>query len=311
MTGPVRLDLEVTTRCKYKCGICSVRAQDNTDPYNELTLENIQNLVQEFSDLGGREISITGGEPLERGLDFIIKLISFCKNLGLYVRMYTAGYRFSDLEDVISLRNAGLDCAYVSLEGSREIDEAYKGVKGSYEAAIRAIKMFMEVGVNVAIHFTPIKLNFRELPYVVEVAKRLHVKKIRIMAYVQQGRGWDNRFIYSLNNKEKEIFNLVLRDLLATEQGINLQFSGFFGMEATGNPYCVLEKKRFVITSDRLIIPSFAHRLYQDSHVPNKNFILGEIGKTNLEKIWSSSSMSTEHEAQVGCGSCFACRKDA
>ena len=41
--------------------------------------------MQEFSKLGGKEISITGGEPLERGLDFITKLIRFCKDLGLYV----------------------------------------------------------------------------------------------------------------------------------------------------------------------------------------------------------------------------------
>src|SRR5207245_8748243 len=122
LNKPIRLDLEITRKCRYKCGICSVRAREDINE-KEVSLEELQQKVKEFHDIGGKEISITGGEPSERGLDFLFNLISFCKKLGLHVRMYSVGYGFQDLESVTVLKKAGLDSVYLSLEGRKEVDE--------------------------------------------------------------------------------------------------------------------------------------------------------------------------------------------
>jgi MoaA/NifB/PqqE/SkfB family radical SAM enzyme len=304
MDIPIRLDLEITRRCKYKCGICSVRAQENVN-YEEISLDELRSKIKEFWELGGKEISITGGEPLERGLEFLSNLIRFSKNLDLHVRMYTVGYGIQNLESARVLGDAGLDAAYVSLEGNKEVDETYKGVKGSYDVAIKAIGFLRSVGINVVIHFTPTKLNYTYFPEVVKMADYLGVKKIRVMAYVEQGRGWDNRTIYTMNDEDNRIFNRILRTI-RTEYDIELQFSGVFAVKAAGESSCMLGKRRFVITSDGFLIPSFAVRMHEKELVPDMRFNLGKTKEVSLGKMWSSLMVE---KGNNGCGLCSACSK--
>lgn len=305
MNSPIRLDLEITRKCRYRCGICSVRASEGINE-EEASLDELQQKVKEFYNIGGKEVSITGGEPSERGLDFLFNLISFCKKLGLHVRMYSVGYGFQDLESVNILKKAGLDSVYLSLEGRKEADEAYKGIKGSYDVAIRAVDLFLKTGIEVIIHYTPTKLNFKDFPHVVKTAKQLGVKKIRMMAYVQQGRGWDNRLSRALDDEENHHFNCIVDDILKTEKDVQLQFSGVFDINSAGIPSCMTEKRRFVITADGLLIPSFAVRMWKNTDYPDRKFILGDMHTVSLEKAWNSSLLVSARE-NCNCGLCDAC----
>lgn len=301
---PNRLDLEITRQCKYKCGVCSVRAQSKINE-NEISLIELQNQATEFYKLGGKEVSITGGEPSERGMDFLCALIKHCKFLCLKVRMYSVGYGFQNAENVQALKNVGLDDVIVTLVGPKEIDEQYKGVKGSFDVAVNAIQLFRKCGIEVVIHFTPTKLTYAQLPFVIDIADRLGVEKIRVMAFVPQGRGWDNREIFEMNDLEKKDFNEILHHI-KSKSNVDLQFSGDFESNEAGSSSCMVAKNRFVITSDGTLIPSFAVRMYKKTNSPPIEFNLGSIQTTSLFEAWTSPLL-LQSRNKCQCGLCTTC----
>jgi len=300
--GPKRLDIEITRKCKFNCAVCSVRASNHiTEP--EVTLDSLQNKILEFSELGGTEISITGGEPSERGIPFLVELVKFSKNLNMNVRMYCVGYGFQKTDDVELLKQAGLDYVIITLAGPQKIDEQFKGVKGSYEIALKAIELFRKNHIEVIIHFTPTKLTYRHLPHVIDTAYELGVEKIRIMSFVPQGRGWDNRHLFDMNESEKQEFSQIIQNV---KQTLDLQFSGSFDMDETGDDSCLVAKNRFVITSDGFLIPSFALRMDKEKSTPNPAICLGNVNDTSLKSAWTSKLL-LDARTQSHCSSCPSC----
>ena len=300
---PTRLDIEITRKCKFNCDVCSVRATNNvTEP--EVTLDSLKNKVLEFSKLGGTEISITGGEPSERGIDFLVELVEFSKNLKMNVRMYCVGYGFQKSSDVALLKQAGLDSVIITLAGPQEIDEQYKGARGSFKIALDAIELFRKNQIQVIVHFTPTKLTYKHLPFVIDTAYQFGVEKIRVMSFVPQGRGWDNRHLFEMNQNEKQEFSKIIRDV-EQKYDLDLQFSGSFGMDETGQDSCLVAKNRFVITSDGLLIPSFAMRMDKEKDTPNPAVCMGSVDDS-LEIIWKSSLLSKARNS-CSCSVCPAC----
>ena len=311
MQIPLRLDLEITRKCKYKCHVCSVRATD--EEYVEVSLEDFKNKIHEFWLLGGAEISITGGEPTERGIDFLADLISYSSALNLKVRMYTVGYGIQNQKQVEILAKSGLNTAIVSLEGDKSVDELYKGISGSYEVAIRAIQLFRSEDIEVIIHFTPTRINYEYFSHVVEIAKLYDVAGIRVMPFVAQGRGWDNRQFLNLDEDELNHFVDSLKDLREKNKDIIFQISGFFdkGIKIAGHSEtCALNKKRLVVTSDGFLIPSLALRMYKENSVPRSDFNLGKIEEKSIIDAWDSFIMTYSRNSSSGCGICPPCAKD-
>lgn len=300
-----RLDIEITRKCKFKCGVCSVRASPNVD-YDEISMDILKTRILEFSKMGGHEVSITGGEPSERGIDFLAELIEFAKNLNLKVRMYCVGYGFQKSEDVSKLKEAGLNSVIITLAGPKEIDEQFKGVKGSHEIAIKAIELFRKNKIEVIVHFTPTKLTYSHLPHVIDTSYQLGIEKIRIMSFVPQGRGWDNRHLFEMNHVEKSEFEKILEHAKQTHN-LDLQFSGVFGMDEIGKDSCLIAKNRFVITSDGLLIPSFALRMDKEKAIPDSAICLGEVKKVTLEDAWKSKLLLDARQDSK-CTVCTSCK---
>jgi len=308
MQIPLRLDLEITRKCKYNCHVCSVRASD--DEYIEVSLEHFKNKIHEFWLLGGSEISITGGEPTERGIEFLADLISYASALNLKIRMYTVGYGIQNQKQVNVLARSGLNTAIVSLEGTKSIDELYKGVNGSYEVAIRAIKLFRSANIDVILHFTPTRINYMYLDHVVEIAKLYNAVGIRVMPFVEQGRGWDNRQYLALDKEDLAYFVESLEELREMNKEVIFQISGFFskGVEIAGHSdTCALNKNRLVVTSDGFLIPSLALRMDEEKSTPKPDFNLGKIEDKSINDAWDSSIMTLSRNSGLGCGMCPPC----
>lgn len=298
-----RLDIEITRKCKFNCGVCSVRASPNIAD-DEISLDILKQKILEFYNLGGKEISITGGEPSERGIPFLAELIQYSKNLNLKVRMYCVGYGFQNIKDIEILKKSGLDSVIITLAGPTEIDEKFKGVKGSYQIALRAIELFRKSQIQVTIHFTPTKLTYKHFPHVIDTAYQFGVEKIRVMSFVPQGRGWDNRHLFEMSENEKNEFADILQKI-KEHTDIALQFSGHFGLDEVDDDSCLVAKNRFVITSDGLLIPSFVLRMDKEKSIPNPEVCLGDI-HDSLANIWESKLL-TKARKESSCSVCPSC----
>src|SRR6266550_3547208 len=79
--------LQLTNACPLRCAHCSTRGGV---PYSdELSTAEIVTLLSDFSDLGGRVLELSGGEPLVHPL--IVQIARVGRSLGLEVRLYSSG----------------------------------------------------------------------------------------------------------------------------------------------------------------------------------------------------------------------------
>ncbi len=193
---------------------------------------------------------------------------------------------FQKSNDVELLKQAGLDSVIITLAGPQEVDEQYKGAKGSFKIALNAIELFRKNKIQVIVHFTPTKLTYKHLSFVIDTAYQFGVEKIRVMSFVPQGRGWDNRHLFEMNELEKQEFSEIIHNV-KQRYDLDLQFSGSFGLDETGQDSCLVARNKFVITSDGLLIPSFAMRMDKEKDTPNPVVLMGVIDD-NLEDIWKT-----------------------
>lgn len=76
------LRLSVTNICNFKCQYCLPNGYNKEDKGSELSLIEIENLIEAFAELGVWKVRLTGGEPSTRSdLNDIAKLISSHKNI--------------------------------------------------------------------------------------------------------------------------------------------------------------------------------------------------------------------------------------
>ena len=86
-TIPV-VSLKITNECNLKCLHCS---SDSGLPLrNELTLEEIQNLIGELAQIGVKRVTLSGGEPTIRKDSWDI--LGYLDDADIQVSLFTNGF---------------------------------------------------------------------------------------------------------------------------------------------------------------------------------------------------------------------------
>ena len=192
---PEILTLMITEACNLSCPHCLLNCK-NLDAV-PVPKEIIINIIDEFSDLGGTSLLITGGEPLSHPSWYDI-LDHACNITHLSeVTLQTNGATVTggDIKKIKSLNPEKLKIQ-VSLDGaSPEINDLIRG-KGSFEASIKGIKLFVDAGMGkkVKIAFTEMKHNYDEIPEMLSLTDTLGVGQFTAGTLVKGSRakntGW-------------------------------------------------------------------------------------------------------------------------
>jgi len=104
--------------------------------------------------------------------------------------LFTTGHRLT-AKLARSLREAGLDCMMIGLESAdRSTHDATRGVSGSFDQAIAAIRLALEEGLYTAISTiaTHDKLASGHIEAMAELAARLGIHEFRILEPIPTGR---------------------------------------------------------------------------------------------------------------------------
>ncbi|MGQ9712283.1 MAG: radical SAM protein [Desulfotomaculales bacterium] len=125
--GPLVVTIELTNECNLKCRHCYASAGEKLD--NELSLDEIKQLLGEISQLGTMEVEFSGGEPLLR--PDLFEMIEYAEGLDFSVVLITNG-TLVDREVASTLGNLGLKHVQVSLDGLKENHNYLRG-DGTYE----------------------------------------------------------------------------------------------------------------------------------------------------------------------------------
>ena len=133
---PVAVIWEITLACNLKCMHCGSRA-GKARP-SELSTEECLDVVRQLARLRVREVCIIGGEAfLRRDWVDILRAIT---SYGMHASMQSGGLALNE-ERIRAAKEAGLRSCGISLDGSPELHDRLRGVKGSYEHAFRALRL--------------------------------------------------------------------------------------------------------------------------------------------------------------------------
>lgn len=142
--------------------------------------------------------------------------------MNIYIEYNNRQFRAISRMELEKLKYIGLDKIVFDFQGAER--ETYDFLMGSNhfdEVELSMIRASV-VGLDVDVHFVPMKCNYKELPDLIEILNIANIEKLSILNFVPQGRGKNNKDILMLTddemnefvalyNKWNEVFKGVIR----------------------------------------------------------------------------------------------------
>ena len=90
------------------------------------------------------------------------------------------------------------------------IDNELMGRKALNTYLMESLIRASSVGLNVDVHFIPMKPNYKQFPDIIECLKMAKIKNISILNFVPQGRGLENKQELMLSETELREFEKII-----------------------------------------------------------------------------------------------------
>lgn len=175
----------MTRRCNLKCVHCYAQAKD-IEFENELSTEEGKALIDDLASFGSPVILFSGGEPTVR--KDLPELAAYAREKGMRAVISTNG-TLIDRGLAKKLKDVGLSYVGVSLDGIRETNDKFRGMKGAFDAALRGLHNCQEEGIKVGLRFTINKQNVRDIPAIFDMLEEEKIPRICFYHLVYAGRG--------------------------------------------------------------------------------------------------------------------------
>ena len=218
MPAPFLIVWNMTNMCNLQCIHCYQRAGKPTP--DELTLKEKLNLIEQLDKAGVASIALSGGEPTIHPDYFtIVKEIS---KRGIHTGTATNGWLFANINYLKKAKESGLRYVEVSLDSSNpEKHDKFRGVKGSWEKAVKALENAVKLGMDHGMAVTITKLNYNEVKDLLDLAEDIHVKRVIFFNFVPTGRGKENIWL-DLDPVEREKFLRYIYSEMKKREGMQI-----------------------------------------------------------------------------------------
>ena len=176
---PLFCTLEITMRCNMRCIHCYVPLEqraNKADITEELSYQEVCDILDEIAEAGCLGIKFTGGEPLIRP-DFL-DIYKYAKSKGFLVVVYTNG-TLVDSTAITLFKEALPELVEMSLYGAtRETYEGITNCPGSFDRCIYGIRLLHEAGIRLLLKTPIFSHNAHEVPSLIKYANSLGVNII-------------------------------------------------------------------------------------------------------------------------------------
>jgi radical SAM protein with 4Fe4S-binding SPASM domain len=175
----------VGIHCNMSCPHCYAAATARPSPHDLDTNEGLR-LLDQMAQAGVRVLIASGGEPLLR--PDVFTLLAHAHAIGLAPQLSTNGVLI-DEEVAGRLAACGVGYVGVSLDGLREWNDAYRGLPGGFDRAVRGLRCARAAGMRTGVRITLTRRNVDQLDGVAGIALDCGAQRFYVSHLVDSGRG--------------------------------------------------------------------------------------------------------------------------
>ncbi|MBI5419432.1 MAG: GeoRSP system radical SAM/SPASM protein [Deltaproteobacteria bacterium] len=297
LSSPVTVNWGITARCNFVCSHCFSRL----DRSPELSGEEARRVVDILSRHAVMFLNYGTGEPLLR--EDLFPLTEYAVAKGMKVTMNSNG-SLVDGAAAERIRQAGFHSVGISIDSADpRTHDAFRRMTGSFEKAVRAARLLKEKGVPVSISSVVCKVNHRDFPELVSLAKDLGAHTIDLHNFKCSGVGGLNKEKLDLSPPEWKAFYEAAVPLQRAEKNIRIAFDdpilSLLGKEK--------EEGKLVAGS---VCGKLSLYIKPDGEMTPCGFIpvtIGHILKDDLSKVWSESKVLAHLRGKRATGKCSGC----
>jgi pyrroloquinoline quinone biosynthesis protein E len=250
-----------------------------------MTWNACKRIVDEATDLGVKEIAISGGEPL--CWEHLSSVVAYATSKNINLTLYTTGIAPNAHSIFKTLKNSGLPRVIFSVFGSSSKQhEAVTLTDGSFDGTINAVQKCVALGFEVEFHFVPMSGNYTALRSVAELARGLGVSRVSALRLVPQGRGVK---FEGLKLKDEENKSLRQTIIALRNEGYDIRVGSPYNiLMLKENPGCCAGIDRMTISPDLKLSPCDAFKQISPDMLGLSNEYSDLIGHS-IEECWNKS----------------------
>ena len=212
---------ETTAGCNLRCIHCRrMTVSDQLLP-QDLTTSDAFRMIDEIVRVGRPVFVLSGGEPLFR--PDIFDIARYASDAGLPVALATNGTLIDD-EVAERIRKSGVQRASISFDGADAVThDAFRGLQGSFDAAVRGFRALRKAGIPVQINTTVANHNKEQLDAMVRMAKSMDAIGLHLFLLVPVGCGVQIAEEQMINAREYEAVLNWMYDMERSEPQLQLK----------------------------------------------------------------------------------------
>ncbi len=264
---PDQSSIGITMRCPNKCIHCGA-ADIIADP--ELSLDEVNRVVDESIELGSYLISFDGGEPMLR--HDLADMVRHVDKSRAIATSFSSGYGLTP-EKAKELKAAGLYAVRISIDSPRQEEhERVRGRAGSYDDAMKGIDNALAAGILTDMFVVVSPDNIDELEDFYTLAENKGMHEMSLYEIIAVGR-WLDHEDETIGPNDVDRLGRFQKDKNKLRDGPRITaFPFFMGPDMFG---CFAGRRWVHITSGGDVLPC--------AYTPLK---FGNIRDEPLKDIW-------------------------
>jgi radical SAM protein with 4Fe4S-binding SPASM domain len=305
-TKLLSVGIEVTNTCNLRCKHCYANA--GRPLKNELTTDEIKNIIDQLVKMKTIVVALSGGEPLLR--KDILEIIKYIKKKGFEIYLNTNGTLITE-ELAEKIKKCGLSHLEISIDGFKKTHDYIRG-KGSFEKALLAFEICKKYEIEVGILTVMMKINLSEIPNLINFFYKKGASGIGLLRFHPVGRGKKNKHLEITTQERKRIIEKIYRIKAEIGDSFPIKVETPSSILIAMNYPKLIEEHKYVFYSKRGCpagTMSMDIRANGDV-VPCSQFplVIGNIRKQSIKDIWENSPvfklLRNRENLKGKCGKC-------
>ena len=273
------LQFELTSRCNERCIHCYIPNGKKNAGF-DMSFERFKYILDQFAEMGGLQVTLSGGEALMN--KDIAKILLYCREKDMQISLLTNLISLKN-ELIPILKDVNLSLIQVSLYSmDAEKHDSITTIKGSFEKTKTAIEKLHNADIPVQISCPIMKANKDGYDEVMKYAQRLRMKAQTDYIMMAQAdlntSNLANRI--SIEETEKVIRDIMENDVdYQTETLAQDPLSSISEEEFAEMSLCGAGLNDLCVTVNGDIYPCAGWQ----------GFVVGNVFRESLKEIWEHS----------------------